>query len=181
MSTILTSVLIFICIWLFLLVAIVAINQHITIAQSAELNFVPYSNPTFGIRTEYPADWERLDLSFLLNDSADIDFYPLDDTSGSKHVRIQVETILPAQNMTFERYIDAEINSVEGQIVESNSTILAGLPAHEIVFTNVELKTMQVWTIKDNRAYAIIYVAEEEDFEDDLPVAKRMKESFRII
>jgi hypothetical protein len=83
--------------------------------------------------------------------------------------------------MTFERYSDAEINSVEGQIVESNSTILAGLPAHEIVFTNVGLKTMQAWTIKDNRAYTIIYVAEEEDFEDDLPVAKRMKESFQII
>jgi eukaryotic-like serine/threonine-protein kinase len=181
LSTILTSVLIFICIWLFSFVAIVAINQHITIAQSADLNFVPYSNPTFGIRTEYPADWGRLDLSFLLNDSADIDFYPLDDTSGSKHVRIQVETILPAQNLTFERYSDAEINSVEGQIVESNSTILAGLPAHEIVFTNVGLKTLQVWTIKDNRAYTIIYVAEEEDFEDDLPVAKRMKESFQII
>ena len=72
-----------------------AINQQIiTTAQTTEPNFVPYSNPTFGIKIEYPADWGRLDLSFLQNDSADIDFYPLDDSSGSKHVRIQVETIL---------------------------------------------------------------------------------------
>jgi hypothetical protein len=70
------------------------INQQITTtaatSQTAELNFVPYSNLTFGIRTEYPADWGRLDFSFLLNNSADIDFYSLDDTSGSKHIRIQV-------------------------------------------------------------------------------------------
>jgi serine/threonine-protein kinase len=170
--------LIVICIWLY---SFIAINQHITIAQSTELDFVPYSNPTFGIRTEYPADWGRLDLSFLLNNSADIDFYPLDDASGSKHVRIQVEAILPAQNMTLERYSDAEINSVEGQIVESNSTALAGLPAHEIVFTNLGIITMQVWTIKEDRAYSVTYTAEEEDFEDDLPVAERMKESFQLI
>jgi eukaryotic-like serine/threonine-protein kinase len=117
----------------------------------------------------------------LLNNSADIDFYPLDDTSGSKHVRIQVETLLPAQNMTLERYSETKINSVEGQIVESNSTALAGLSAHEIVFTNLGIKTMQVWTIKEGRAFSITYTAEEEDFEDDLPVAKRMKESFQII
>jgi serine/threonine-protein kinase len=150
-------------------------------AQTAELNFVPYSNPTFGIRTEYPADWGRLDLSFLLNNSADIDFYPLDDTSGSIHIRIQVETIPPAHNMTFEQYSKAKISSAEGQILESNSTALAGMPAREIVFTNEGLETMQVWTIKDNRAYTITYIAPEVNFQNDLLVAQRMIESFQII
>ena len=183
MSTILTSALTIILVWLSLFFAI---SQQVTTtatttAQTAELDFVPYSNPTFGIRTEYPADWGRLDLSFLLNNSADIDFYPLDDTSGSKHIRIQVETISSAQNMTFEQYSNARINSTEGQILGSNSTALAGLPAREIVFTNMDLKTMQVWTVKDDRVYAISYIAPEEDFQDDFQVAKRMAESFRII
>ena len=83
--------------------------------------------------------------------------------------------------MTFEQYSNARINSTEGQILESNSTTLAGLPAREIVFTNVGLRTIQVWTIKDNRAYTITYVAEEEDFQNDLDVANRMTESFQII
>jgi eukaryotic-like serine/threonine-protein kinase len=152
-----------------------------TTVQTAEPDFVPYSNPTFGIRTEYPADWGRLDLSFLLNNSADIDFYPLDDTSGSKHIRIQVETILSAHNMTLEQYSNARINSTEGQILGSNSTILSGLPAREIVFTSTDLKTMQVWTVKDGRVYAISYIAPEEDFQNDLLIAKRMIESFQII
>jgi serine/threonine-protein kinase len=177
----LTSDLTIILVWLSLFLISQQITTTAATAQTAELNFVPYSNPTFGIRTEYPADWGRLDLSFLLNNSADIDFYPLDDTSGSKHIRIQVETIPSAQNMTFEQYSNARINSTEGQILESNSTTLAGLPAREIVFTNVGLRTIQVWTIKDNRAYTITYVAEEEDFQNDLDVANRMTESFQII
>jgi hypothetical protein len=151
-----------------------------TTVQTTEPDFVPYSNPTFGIRTEYPADWGRLDLSFLLNNSADIDFYPLDDTSGSKHIRMQVETLLSAHNMTLEQYNNARINSTEGQILGSNSTVLSGLPAREIVFTSTDLKTMQVWTVKDGRVYTISYIAPEEDFQNDLLIAKRMIESFQI-
>ena len=72
-------------------------------AQIDETIFVPYSNPTFGIRIQYPAEWGRLDL-FLQNDSADINFYPLDDPSGSRSVRIQVDTLLRSQNITLDEY-----------------------------------------------------------------------------
>ena len=67
-----------------------------------------------------------------------------------------------------------------GEILESNATILADLPAHKIVFSNLGTKTMQVWTIEDNRIYTITYVAEEEDFEEDFQVAERMIQSFEI-
>jgi hypothetical protein len=159
-----------------------AINQHaiMAIAQTTELNFVPYSNPTFGIRTEYPANWGRLDLSFLLNDSADIDFYPLNDTTGSTHIRIQAENILQPQNMTLEEFSNAKIRSAEGQILESDSTTLSDLPARKIVFTN-GLKTMQVWTFKDDRVFTITYEADEEDFQNNLHVAQKMIDSFQII
>ena len=180
MSTITVAGIIIISIWLSL---VFEINQQqiiIIAAQTDETNFVSYSNPTFGIRIQYPENWGRLDLSFLQNDSADIDFYPLDDASGSKHVRIQIETMQSAQNMTLEQYSEAKINSTEGQILESNSTTLTDLPAHEIVFTNVGLQKIQVWTIKDDRIFTIIYEADEEDFQNDLLVAERMIESFQI-
>ena len=180
MSTITAAGIIIISIWLSLVYEINQQQITITAAQTDETNFVPYSNPTFGIRTEYPSNWGRLDLSFLQNDSADIDFYPLDDASGSKHVRIQVETMQSAQNMTLELYSEAKVNSTEGQILESNSTTLADLPAHEIVFTNAGLQIIQVWTIKDDRIFTITYEADEEDFQNDLVVAERMIESFQI-
>jgi len=150
-----------------------------TIAQTGQVDFTTYENAAFGIRVQYPSDWGRLDLSFL-GTSADIDFYPLDDTSGTKDVRIQVKA-LPIQNMSLEQYTITQIDSIEGEILESNVTTLGNLPAHEIVFTNIGLKTMQVWTLKDDKVYTITYVAEEDEYENDLQIAQRIIESFGII
>ena len=152
---------------------------QIAIAQTSQADFTTYENPKFGIRVQYPSDWGRLDLSFL-GASADIDFYPLDDTSGTKDVRIQVKA-LPLQNMTLEQYTNTQINSTQGQILESNATSLGNLPAHEIVFTNIGLKTLQVWTLKDDKVYTITYVAEEDDYENDLQIAQRIVESFGVM
>jgi hypothetical protein len=82
--------------------------------------------------------------------------------------------------MTLEQYSSIKINSTEGQILESNLTTLAGLPAHKIVFTDAGLQKMQVWTIKDDRIFTITYEADEEDFQNDLQVAQGMIESFQI-
>ncbi len=100
LSPILIFILVGILIWFSFSLAI---NQNTVIAQIDETIFVPYSNSTFGIRIQYPADWGRLDLSFLQNDSADINFYPL-DPSGSLSVRIQVDTLLRSQNITLDEY-----------------------------------------------------------------------------
>ena len=62
------------------------------IAQTGQADFTTYENPEFGIRVQYPSDWGRLDLYFL-GASEDIDFYPLNDTSGSKDVRIKVKKL----------------------------------------------------------------------------------------
>jgi hypothetical protein len=80
----------------------------------------------------------------LKNNSADIEFYPLDDTSGTKQVKMQVDTIPLDQNMTLQELNNAKIGSIKGEILESNATILADLPAHKIVFSTLGIKTMQV-------------------------------------
>ena len=163
-----------------LLLSILLTNQHqtITIAQTSN-TFRIYENPTYGIQIQYPSDWGRLDLSFL-QDSADIDFYPLSDTSLAKNVKLQVEN-LPFHNMTLEEYTNTQINPTEENLLESNTTTLADIPGYKIVFTNVAgLKTMQVWTIKDDKAYIITYVAKEEDYENDLQIVQKMIDSFEI-
>ena len=83
--------------------------------------------------------------------------------------------------MTSDEYTNLQIDSTEGEITESNPTTLANLPAQEIVVGNSVLKTMQVWTLEDGRVFTITYEAEEEDFQNDFPIAQRMIESFQII
>ena len=162
-------------------------DQTITIAQTNDDDgnnnnnntFNLYENPTYGIQIQYPSDWGRLDLSFL-QDSADIDFYPLSDTSLAKNLKIQVEN-LPFHNMTLEEYTNTQINPTEENLLESNPTTLANIPGYKIVFTNIAgLKTMQVWTIKDDKAYIITYIAKEEDYEKDLQIVQKMIDSFEI-
>ena len=163
-----------------LLLSILFTNQHqtITIAQTSD-TFRIYENPTYGIQIQYPSDWGSLDLSFL-QDSADIDFYPLSDTSLAKNVKLQVEN-LPFHNMTLEEYTNTQINPTEENLLESSAATLADIPGYKIVFTNVAgLKTMQVWTIKDDKAYIITYVAKEEDYENDLQIVQKMIDSFEI-
>jgi eukaryotic-like serine/threonine-protein kinase len=160
------------------LLSVTLTGQQTTIAQTNS-KFVTYDNPTFGVRIQYPSDWGRLDLSFQQH-SADIDFYPLADTSLAKNLKIQVKNI-PFHNMTLEEYTNTQINLLDGNLLESSTTTLADIPGYKIVFTNMEgLKTMQVWTIKDDKAYIITYVAQEEDYEKDLQIAQKMIDSFEI-
>lgn len=163
-----------------LLLSISSTDQQITttLAQTSD-KMIIYDNPTFGIRIQYPSDWGRLDLSFLQH-SADIDFYPLNDTSLAKNLKVQVKN-LPFHNMTLEEYTNSQINLLEENLLESSAATLAGIPGYKIVFTNIEgLKTMQVWTIKDDKAYIITYVAQEEDYEKELQIAQMMIDSFEI-
>src|SRR5215213_10667441 len=81
-------------------------------AQTNKDSFETYSNPTFGIRIQYPPDWGRLDLSFLQNDSADIDFYPLEDVSQAIAIKVQVKT-LPLGNVTLDNYTEKQNDYTE--------------------------------------------------------------------
>jgi eukaryotic-like serine/threonine-protein kinase len=74
--------------------------------------------------------------------------------------------------MTLEEYTNTQVNLLEENLLESSTTTLADIPGYKIVFTNIEgLKTMRVWTIKDDKAYIITYLAQEEDYEKDLQIA----------
>jgi hypothetical protein len=86
-----------------------------TLAQTSD-KMIIYDNPTFGIRIQHPSDWGRLDLSFLQH-SADIDFYPLADTSLSKNLKVQVKN-LPFHNMTLEEYTNIQINLLGENLLE---------------------------------------------------------------
>ncbi|HJY09567.1 MAG TPA: hypothetical protein VJ250_01360 [Nitrososphaeraceae archaeon] len=100
----------------------------------------------------------------MKSDSADIEFYPLDDSSETKQVELQVETMPNDQKVTLKELNNAKAGSTAGKILESNRTTLPDLPVHKIVHSALGIKTMQVWTIEDNKVYTVTYVAEEEDF-----------------
>jgi hypothetical protein len=74
-------------------------------------------------------------------------------------------------------------------LISSNTTILAGNPARQIVFTSLSYATgkdlnegLAVWTLKNDKAYIVLYRAGPgiDKFPLQLPVAKHMIDSFQI-
>lgn len=68
-------------------------------------------------------------------------------------------------------------------LLESNSTIISGIPAHKITYTAAgnqsKVKQLQAWTIKDDNWFVVTYSAEPSAFFNSR-TAKNMLNSFLI-
>lgn len=97
---------------------------------------------------------------------------------------------ISAQPMTLSEYTDMSVDQISQfitdlDILESGETTLAGNPAHKAVYTGkqgvYDFKWMQVWFIKDNKAYVITYTSEIDTYADYLETVQEMIRSFEII
>src|SRR5205823_9533128 len=72
-------------------------------------------------------------------------------------------------------------------LIDSNATTLAGFPAHKIVYTAVlpssglELKFMQILTIKDSKSFVITFGTLPTNYSRYLPTIQKMIDSFAFI
>jgi eukaryotic-like serine/threonine-protein kinase len=98
---------------------------------------------------------------------------------------------LPFQNISLDEVVDANINNlkqslIDFELIELNATTISGNnPAYKVVYTNREEedehKTMQVLSIKEDKAYLLTYIAEKRKYLDYLPIIERMINSFEIL
>jgi hypothetical protein len=148
-------------------------------------------NPTYGIRIQYPSDWQKLEFS--RRDSLGIAVIfrsPPENASDTKleNLLIQVGN-LPFQNISLEVLNNANIDNlrnslVDFELVESTATTIAYNPAYKIIYTDTvgqdERKTMQVLSIKEDKVYLITYTAEASRYDRYLPTIQKMIDSFRL-
>ena len=181
-----------------------------TISMEQSNNLIPYINPTYGIKVQYPSDWKIVE-------HGDNDYHMLN---------IIVEFLQPRQNNYYNPNISATHNSVRLSVENYSSfadaqdnhnevtgnhlqnignhrlgaigiscpgfdlktyirnATLAGSPAYEINFDYSYLdnnkKAIEIWTVKDNKVYIIDYVAYEQIYDMTKPVVQKMIESFEI-
>ena len=71
------------------------------------------------------------------------------------------------------------------RILSEESTTLSGLKAEKLTYSGSQggfkLKWMQVYTIKNNRAYILTYTAQEASFNKYKEYAQKMFDTFRFI
>jgi hypothetical protein len=181
-----------------------AMAQTNTTASSQATNFteqnafLPYENATYGIKIQYPAGygWQ---IGFA-NQTSEDNVYnyivafrsPLDRVSDTvvETVNIAMENLPPGENITLDAYStfqisDLTLSGTNFDLRESTPTVLAGIPAYKIVYSEtlqqVPLQVMQVWAIKDNKVYTISFAAEVSKYSTYLPTVQKMIDSFEFI
>ena len=160
--------------------------------------FLTYENTTYGIKIQYPAGygWQ---IGFSNQTSEDnVHNYivafrsPLDRVSDTvaETVNIAVENLPQEENITLDAYStfqisDLTLSGTNFDLRESTPTVLAGIPAYKIVYSEIlqqiPLQVMQVWAIKDNKAYTISFAAEAPKYSTYLPTVQKMIDSFEFI
>jgi serine/threonine-protein kinase len=155
-----------------------------------------YQNSTYGIKMQYPSGWTVTEFnnSVAAPTKLVVGFKsPIGEQRGSdvvpETVVVGVEE-LASKNMGLGPYTTLQLSllseATQGfDLLESQPTTIANNPAHQIVYTEtvgpLKLKKMQVWTIKDGKAYIAVYGADESNYSDQLPTARRILDSFEII
>ena len=148
--------------------------------------FSIYDNPTYGIRIEYPSEWTRQDqlvgtvVAFLSPRESSEDFIT--------NLSILVQD-LSAQPMTLDEFTDQILGRIaqfvtDSVILDSSPVTLGGSPGHKAVFTgkqgNYDTQSMQVWTVKGDKAYLILFVTEASEYPALEATAQEMIDSFEF-
>ncbi len=175
---------------------------------AARIKFSMYSEPSIGIEFPYPTGWEPILREESDNFTAIEILFPNTTSSinsanfSSAHwhgpstsfivLSIAEEPLSSSdpnatavlESLTKQKLALANQTLPDFKLIESNSTTLAGNPAHRIVYSLQSLSTvfqsMNIWTVKGGKEYMISYSQPEDEYPIYLPVVQQMIESFKI-
>ncbi|WYL92811.1 MAG: protein kinase [Gloeotrichia echinulata IR180] len=150
-------------------------------------NFLPYENSQSGIKLKYPEGWERQDINNIITGEIVIFLSPKKSSNDPfpEKVTISVEKFdgtLEQSSKVFRQEISK--NLPDAKIIDESSITLANKPGSKLIFTGKigqdNLKTLQVWTLKNEQAYTITYTANIGDYDEFIQTAETMIKSFGI-
>jgi hypothetical protein len=157
--------------------------------------FQPYENPDYKIRLLYPSDWKISEQGLSQFQIAEISAPEIEkkESSLSSVILIPAKINIFAEplrnnNYTLETYFKNFMNTNfspgDYKIINSSSSNLAGLPAEKTVMYQYQndsnSKVMRIIGLTNDTAYRISYYAEPGSFNEYLPVAQEMINSFEI-
>ena len=166
-------------------------NNNNNSAATIKSTFSTYENPTYGVKIQYPSNWQKMDFDrHHGNNSLPIAGFipPWENDSGLLENLLIVVKKLHSQNTSLKQFADSLVSSYKSnlhsfQLIELNPLTTPALnSAYKIEYTHssdmLMLKTMEVWTISGGIAYMISYNADSSDFSNYLPIIQKMIDSF---
>jgi hypothetical protein len=157
-----------------------------TTSGTTSTNFQTYSNPTYGIKMQYPSNWLKLDLSRNNSTVLVVAF----KTPAGKPVGVLFLSVnVNYSNVTLATIVSTRENQLKHNgnilhLVSSTPATLAGNPAHKIVYTTVgptgKFQAMQLISLVGKKGYFITYVVPASSYAAYLPTVQTMINSAEI-
>ena len=147
---------------------------------SDDANYNWHVDSTNNFKTLYHKNWEKTET----NDETKL--VKFSSHTGSS---ITITKLPNSENYTvdkLDKYALAEIAELPFvELVESGETTLGGVVAQDFLFKwdffSVEMQMRVVATIVDEDVYTIMFMSPIEEYESDLPFARKMINSFEFI
>ncbi|WGV28056.1 serine/threonine-protein kinase [Halotia branconii] len=168
----------------------VTITAFIFILKTDIRNLEIYNNTVYGIQIKYLPQWQKTVtpdritgnlVKFVSPKQGDSDPY-------QENVNLIVQD-LPENNQDLEQFtkffLDGiKLSNANTKIIEEGKTQIANRPAYRIVYTleeeGINIKRLQVWMVKNNKAYIITYTADVRKYSEYLSIAQTMIKSFEV-
>jgi serine/threonine-protein kinase len=176
-------------------VAMVGLSQSVY-AQVDEA-FKTYENPKFGLALSYPPDWTvdelRNDPAAPSNNSIVAIFKSPSQGENDKYlenviINVQGPRSDIASLETYTSNSEKAFNNMSDtiKITKSGKDTLAGLPAHQLLYTStgipgLNLEKMQVFTVvNNNTAYVVTFGAEQAEYDKNIQDVEKMLNSIKV-
>jgi len=171
------------------------------LSQSAQAQvdeaFKNYENPKFGLSLTYPPDWTvdeiRNDPAAPANNSIVAIFKSPSQGQNDKYLENVIINIQgPRSNIgSLETYTENSVRAFNNmsdtiKITKSSEDTLAGLPAHQLLYTStgiagLNLEKMQVFTVLNNStAYVVTFGAEQAEYDKNIQDVEKLVNSIKI-
>jgi PsbP-like protein len=146
-------------------------------------NLTIYEGPVSGIRTQYPDGWEIIiENTSSSSLSLRFDSPPENDTDiFRENVILEIHNI--SNNTDLSNYTSTALTSYleaypDLEVIELSSTNLTNnaIPAYKLVASRTQegLDFMQIFALKEDLVYSIIYSSEKARYSTYLPIIERM-------
>ncbi len=157
-------------------------QQPLAENKQAAIDFLTYENSDYGFKISYPPTWEQKETPDLITAFVSPKTGAADALQENLGLTMND---LSGQNLDLQGFNEVAINQLKQtfqdiKILDTNPTTLSGNPAHKVIFTAMNLKFIQVWTVKNDLAYIWSFASEEKSYPDYLETVQKMLDSFEI-
>jgi hypothetical protein len=151
--------------------------------------FIVYESPAYGIRTQYPDGWEIV-IQSTSNSSLSLRFSsPLENDTDIYRENVLFEVSTISNNTALSNYTTAALISYLESFPDLKFNELSwtnltnsAIPAYKLVGSHTQegLDFMQIFAIKEDKLYTILYSSDKTRYSTYLPIIEEMINSFEV-